>query len=294
MAIRQESPWFSILNGLFLFFFLLTILYPLWYLLMLSLSTFGGINSKHFIFLFTPAGFTTEAYTSFFRQKYIHTGYGVTIFRTVIGTLSSVFLMALAGYALSKKTLPGRKIITTYFIFTMFFNGGIIPTYLLVRSLHLLNNIWILVLIPMFSAYYILILRSYFSGIPNEILEAAKIDGAGELRTFFQIVTPLSIPALITIGTWMFFNHWNAWFDCLLYIQDINKQVVQIHIRRIVIEQSQLLLAGVMQIGVKANMPTEESIRAAGIMITIVPVLIIYPFVKRFFVKGATLGAVKG
>jgi putative aldouronate transport system permease protein len=202
--------------------------------------------------------------------------------------------MALAGYALSKKTLPGRKIITTYFIFTMFFSGGIIPTYLLVRDLHLLNNIWILVLIPMFSAYYILILRSYFSGIPNEILEAAKIDGAGELRTFFQIVTPLSIPALITIGTWMFFNHWNAWFDCLLYIQDIDKQVVQIHIRRIVIEQSQLLLAGVMQIGVKANMPTEESIRAAGIMITIVPVLIIYPFVKRFFVKGATLGAVKG
>jgi putative aldouronate transport system permease protein len=294
MAVRQDSRWFSIINGVFLSIFLLTIIYPLWYLLMLSLSTFGGLNSKHFIFLFTPAGFTLEAYTNFFKQKYIHTGYAVTIFRTVVGTTLSVLFMSLAGYALSKKTLPGRKIITSFFIFTMFFTGGIIPTYLLVRDLHLLNNIWILVLIPMFNTYYMLILRSYFSGIPGEILEAARIDGAGEIRTFFQIIVPLSIPALITIGTWMFFNHWNAWFDCLLYIQDINKQVVQLHIRRIVIEQSQLLLAGVMQIGVKADMPTEESIRAAGIMITIIPVLIIYPFVKRFFVKGATLGAVKG
>jgi putative aldouronate transport system permease protein len=261
---------------------------------MLSLSTFGGISAKHNPFMLLPAGFTLEAYTNFFKQKYIQSGYAVTIFRTVIGTISSVLFMALAGYALSKKNLPGKKIITTFFVFTMFFTGGIIPTYLLIRDLRLINNIWVLVLIPMFNAYYMLILRSYFSSIPSEILEAAKIDGAGELRTFFQIIIPLSIAALITIGTWQFFNHWNSWFDCLLYIQDINKQVVQLHIRRIVIEQSQMLLAGVMQFGVKANMPTEESIRAAGIMITIVPVLIIYPFVKRFFVKGATLGAVKG
>ena len=294
MAIRQDSRWFSIVNGIYLSAFVISVIYPLWYLMMLSLSTFGGLNEKHRVFLFTPAGFTLDAYINFFKQRFIHTGYAVTMFRTIVGTISSVFLMAFTGYALSKKTLPGRKLFTTYFVFTMFFNGGLIPTYLLIRDLGLLNNIWVLVLIPLFNAYYILILRSYFSGIPNEILEAAKIDGSGELRTFFQIVTPLSVPALITIATWMGFNHWNAWFDSLIYIHDINKQVVQLHIRRIVIEQSQLLLAGVMQIGVKAEMPTEESIRAAGIMITVIPVLIVFPFAKRFFQKGATLGAVKG
>lgn len=290
----KQGYWFVILISIILGIFLLTIVYPIYYLFSLSLSTYGGLTLRSNPFMLLPAGFTLEAYIRFFTQRYIHTGYGVTVFRTLVGTPLAVFLMSLAAYALSKKGLPGRKYISMFFLFTMFFTGGIIPTYMIVKGYGLTDNIWVFVFLPLFSTYYILILRSYFAELPESLEEAAKIDGASELRVFFNIIMPLSVPALVTIATWVFFTHWNSWFDSLLYIQSLDKHVVQIHIRRLVIEQSNILLAGVYTSGGKANMPTEESMRAAGIMITVVPVLCIYPFVKRFFVKGMTLGAVKG
>lgn len=274
-------------------FFCITVVYPIYYLLTLSLSTYGGIAANRDPFMLLPAGFTLAAYKDFFSQHYIHTGFSVTIFRTIVGTFFSVVFTALASYALSKKDLPGRKFLNWFFLLNMFFVGGMIPTYLVVKDLGLLDNIWVLVLIPLFNTYYIMILRSYFEGLPVALEEAAKIDGASEIRTFVSIIAPIALPSLVTIATWTFFTHWNSWFDSLLYIQSQEKQVVQIHIRRLVIEQSQLLTAGVFFKGGKAVQPTEETMRAAGIMITIVPVLIIYPFIKGYFAKGMTLGAVK-
>lgn len=291
---KQKISIFPIINYTILIFLLITIIYPIYYLFMMSISTFSGIAARTNPFMLLPAGFTLEAYTNFFAQEYIQTGYAVTIFRTVVGTILAVFFMALASYALSKSDLPGRKFFTVFFLVNMFFGGGLIPTYLTIKNINLLDNIWLLVLLPLFSTYYILILRSYFNNIPDSLEEAAQIDGAGELTVFFKIIMPLSVPALVTIATWMFFTHWNSWFDSMLYFNTMSKQVVQLHIRRLVIEQSGLLLSGVTSAGGKADLPTEESMRAAGIMLTIVPVIIIYPFVKRFFVKGMTLGAVKG
>lgn len=277
--------------NLILILFALTIVYPIWYLLMLSLSTFGGIASAPNPFMLVPAGFTLQAYTDIFRSPYIQSGYMVTIFRTVVGTLSAVFFMALAAYAISKKGMPGKRAITAYFMVSMFVQGGMIPTYLMIKEIGLLDNLWLLVLLPMFNTYYMLILRSFFETIPDSLVEAAKIDGATEVQIFLQIAMPLSISALVSVGAWVFFTHWNAWFDSQLYFSTMSKQVVLVQIRRLVIEQSNLLLAG-MTTG-KADLPTEESIQAAGIMITILPVLIIYPFVKKYFVKGMMLGAVK-
>lgn len=274
-----------------LILFGLTIVYPIWYLLMLSLSTFGGVASAPNPFMLVPAGFTLQAYSDIFKSPYIQSGYMVTIFRTVVGTLSAVFFMALAAYAISKKGLPGKKAITAYFMVSMFVKGGMIPTYLMIREMGLLDNLWLLVLLPMFNTYYMLILRSFFETIPDSLIEAAKIDGASEAQIFIQIAVPLSISALVSVGAWVFFTHWNSWFDSQLYFSTMSKQVVLVQIRRLVIEQSNLLLAG-MTTG-KADLPTEESIQAAGIMITILPVLIIYPFVKKYFVKGMMLGAVK-
>lgn len=274
-----------------LIIFAATIVYPIWYLLMLSLSTFGGIASAPNPFMLVPAGFTLQAYSDIFKSPYIQSGYMVTIFRTVVGTLSAVFFMALAAYAISKKGLPGKKAITAYFMVSMFVQGGMIPTYLMIKEMGLLDNLWLLVLLPMFNTYYMLILRSFFETIPDSLIEAAKIDGASEAQIFIQIAVPLSISALVSVGAWVFFTHWNSWFDSQLYFSTMSKQVVLVQIRRLVIEQSNLLLAG-MTTG-KADLPTEESIQAAGIMITILPVLIIYPFVKKYFVKGMMLGAVK-
>ncbi|MGN0746481.1 MAG: carbohydrate ABC transporter permease [Aristaeellaceae bacterium] len=274
-----------------LILFAITIVYPIWYLLMLSLSTFGGIAAAPNPFMLVPAGFTLQAYSDIFSSPYIQSGYMVTIFRTVVGTLSAVFFMALAAYAISKKGLPGKKAITAYFMVSMFVQGGMIPTYLMIKEMGLLDNLWLLVLLPMFNTYYMLILRSFFATIPDSLIEAAKIDGASEAQIFVKVAMPLSVSALISVGAWVFFTHWNSWFDSQLYFSTMSKQVVLVQIRRLVIEQSNLLLAG-MTTG-KADLPTEESIQAAGIMITILPVLIIYPFVKKYFVKGMMLGAVK-
>ena len=279
---------------LFLAFFMFTVIYPIYYLLMKSFSTYGGLATSTDPFMLTPKGFTILGYTRLFSQSYIHTGFAVTIFRSLVGTLLSVVVMALAAYPLSKRDLPGRKLITWFFMVNLFFVGGLIPTYLTVKSVGLLDNIWVLVLLPLCNTYYILLLRSFFEGIPEALEEAANIDGASVLQIFILVILPISIPSLMTIATWMFFTHWNSYFDSMIYIQDLDKQVVQVHIRRLVIEQSNMLMSGTLVHGGKADQPTEESMRAAGIMITIVPVLIIYPFVRKFFAKGMVLGAVKG
>lgn len=274
--------------------FMLTIIYPIYYLLMKSFSTYGGLATNTDPFMWTPKGFTLDAYTRLFSQSYVQTGFLVTIFRSTVGTVLSVLIMALAAYPISKRDLPGRKLIIWFFMINMFFVGGLIPTYLTVKNVGLLNNIWILVLIPLCNTYYILLLRSFFEGIPESLVEAADIDGASTLQTFAYVIFPISIPSLMTIATWQFFTHWNSYFDSMIYIKDLNKQVVQVHIRRLVIEQSNMLMSGSLVHGGKADQPTEETMRAAGIMVTIVPVLIIFPFVRKYFTKGMVLGAVKG
>lgn len=274
--------------------FMLTIIYPIYYLLMKSFSTYGGLATNTDPFMWTPKGFTLDAYKRLFSQSYVQTGFLVTIFRSTVGTLLSVLVMALAAYPISKRDLPGRKLIIWFFMINMFFVGGLIPTYLTVKNVGLLNNIWILVLIPLCNTYYILLLRSFFEGIPDALVEAADIDGASTLQTFAYVIFPISIPSLMTIATWQFFTHWNSYFDSMIYIKDLNKQVVQVHIRRLVIEQSNMLMSGSLVHGGKADQPTEETMRAAGIMVTIVPVLIIFPFVRKYFTKGMVLGAVKG
>lgn len=292
---QRQTWWFSVLNYIVLGFFLFSIIYPIYYLTMMSFSTFGGLNSGNKNpFMLYPAGFTLEAYKNFIKHPFIRAGFLVTIFRTVVGTLASIVVTALAAYALSRKELPGKKFFTVMFTLTMFFSAGIIPGYLNMRDFGLLDNIWVLVIGPLINTYYLLILRSYFTTLPESILESARIDGAGESEIFLKIIIPLSMPAIITVITWTFFNHWNAWFDSMLYTTNQHIQVLQLQIRRMVVEQNVTMLGGMLVAGGKADMPTEATVRATGIIATILPVLLIYPFTKRFFTKGMTLGAVKG
>jgi putative aldouronate transport system permease protein len=245
--------------------------------------------------LLWPQGLTFGAYEGFLNQSYIYTGYAYTIGRTLVGTFLAILLMSLASYALAKY-IPFRRSITFFFIFTMFFSGGLIPTYLLIKSLGLINNPLVLILAPpmLFNTFYMLILRNFFMSIPDSLEESAKIDGAGDLRIFFQIIIPLSIPAIATISLWVAVAHWNSWFDSLIYINDPNKQVIQVHIRKLIIEQSESMMRSTLDYYDRKAMPTPESMKAAGILITMIPILCVYPFIQRFFVKGVVMGAIKG
>jgi len=285
--------WFDYVNYGALMLFSLSVLYPVLYLFFLSLSTRQGLVQSDAMLLLWPQGFTLKAYIFFLQETYIYSGYLYTVGRTVVGTAVGVMLMCLAAYALSRN-IPLRKSITFYFVFTIFFTGGLIPTYLLVKDLGLLNNPLVYVLGPpfLFNTFYMLILRNFFMTIPESLVESAKMDGASDWRVFFNIMLPLSVPAIVTVCLWVAVAHWNSWFDSLIYIQDPEKQVIQIHVRKLIIEQDASLTNGT-EFG-KETMPADESMRAAAILIAMIPILCVYPFIQRYFVKGIVLGAVKG
>ncbi len=272
----------------------LLVIYPIWYLIMLSFSSYQGMIEYNGMGMLTPQGFTLSAYERYFKLNFIRTGYYATIFRTVVGTSLSMIVMALGGYALSKKKMPFHGVITGLIVFTMFFNGGLIPTYLQVKSLGLIDSLWALVLPCLMNTFYMLVLRNFYMGIPEALEESARIDGASDLRIFAQIILPISMPSLMTITLWVAVNHWNSWFDSSIYISSSTKQVIQVHIRNLVIEQENGLSSQVMTFNTRDKMPTPETMRAAAIMITMVPILCVYPFIQKYFVKGVIVGSLKG
>ena len=223
----------------------------------------------------------------------ILTGYLNTLFRTIVGTFLTVLTTCMFAYPLSKKDLPHRSLITFLVLFTMLFGGGLVPTYLLIRDLRLIDSLWVYVLPGLTSAFNIIIVRNFFQSIPESLRESASIDGASDVRILFQIYMPLSKPVLATVSLWTAVAHWNAWFDALLYINSESKQVLQMFLRRIVIENStQLIEKGL--VNPEVTQFTPETIKAATVIVTILPILLVYPFVQRYFVKGIMLGSVKG
>jgi putative aldouronate transport system permease protein len=295
--VGQKSRFklFDYVNYTFMIALSISVLYPILYLFFLSVSTREGLAEASSSILLWPQGFSWGAYEGFVRQSYIYTGYAYTVGRTLLGTFLSVLFMSLAGYALSKY-IPFKKSITFYFILTMFFSGGLIPTYLLIKNLGLIDNPLVYILAPpfLYNTFYMLILRNFFMTIPDSLEESAKIDGASDLRIFFTIMVPLAAPAIATISLWVAVNHWNSWFDSIIYMQSPEKQVIQVHIRKLIIEQSARMMSQTVSIFDKSNVPTGESIKAAAILITMLPILCVYPFIQRYFVKGVVMGAVKG
>jgi putative aldouronate transport system permease protein len=294
-GLKQRFTLFDYLNYFFMIALSLSVIYPILYLFFLSVSTREGLAQASSSILIWPQGFSWIAYEAFMHQTYIYTGYAYTVGRTVIGTFLAVLFMSLAGYALAKY-IPFRKPITFFFIFTMFFNGGLIPTYLLIKNLGLIDNPLVYILAPpfLYNTFYMLILRNFFMTIPDSLEESAKMDGANDLRIFFAIMVPLAAPAIATISLWVAVNHWNSWFDSIIYMQSADKQVIQVHIRKLIIEQSRQMMTSTVSLFDKSNAPTGESTKAAAILITMFPILCVYPFVQRYFVKGVVMGAVKG
>ena len=270
----------------------LVVAYPLILVLSCSISDPGLVATGQVILL--PQGINFEGYKQLLNNPNILIGYGNTIFYTVVGTLVNLAVTVPAGYVLTKKMVPGTKLFTGLFMFTMYFSGGMIPTFLLVNGLGLYNTRAVLLILGAFSTYNCIICRSFFNGLPEELEEAACIDGCSPIGTFFKIVLPLSKALLGVMVLYFAVGHWNGYFNAMIYINDDAKQPLQVFLRRI------LILAQV-----SANMDEageyaahladmEALIRYAVIVVSSAPLLIIYPFLQKYFDKGVLIGSVKG
>jgi putative aldouronate transport system permease protein len=266
-------------------------IYPFWEIIRISFST--PAEAARLSFSLWPKETSLSAYTQVIGNSYIWSGYKNTIFRILLGLSIQMILMILTAYPLSKKKLPFRNGVTGLIVFTMFFSGGLIPTYLLIKNIGIIDSIWALVLPGAIPTFSMLIVRNYFMGIPEALEEAAKIDGAGTVKTLTHIILPLSMPILMTVGLWGLVGHWNAWFDCLIYISDPDKYVLQTILRKIIIDSAPQFAEFTVTEG-SETMPSAEVVKAATIIVSTLPILAIYPFIQKYFVKGIMLGSLKG
>jgi len=281
---------FDSFNVVFMILLCFTTMYPFLYLLSLSLSS-GNISLTK-IYLFPPE-FSLANYESVLSYGYIKTGFMNSIMRVVLGTALELFFCLLTAYPLAKKYLPLRNFWTGIIVFTMFFSGGLIPTYILMKELHLMNSIWALVLPNLVPAFSMILIRNYIMSLPDSIEESAKIDGAGEFTILYKIIAPMITPILATVALWSIVGHWNAWFDSMLYSTSPEKQVLQVVMRNIIQKGDVSLEAGSTSTTLSGTVnPT--TIKAATIMITSLPVIAIYPFLQKYFVKGIMVGSLKG
>ncbi|MBO9610940.1 MAG: carbohydrate ABC transporter permease [Paenibacillaceae bacterium] len=268
-----------------------SMLYPFLQTLAISFST-PKEAMRYGMHLF-PREATLDAYLQTFKSHGIWTGFGNTVFRTVVGTLLSLAMMTLGAYPLSKKYLPDRTLYTMLIVFTMFFSGGLIPTYLLIKSVGLMDSRLVYIVPVLINTFWMLILRNFFMNIPEELEDSAKIDGANDIRILVSLVVPLSKPILATLALWSAVDHWNRWFDALLYIQDSSKIVAQIFLRRLVVDNMDQELRQLMD-NAAGQTVLPETVKAAVLMVTTAPILFIYPFLQKYFVKGIYVGSLKG
>lgn len=291
-AIRTSTgeKIFDVINIVFLGLISFTFIYPFWYLFAISIADANKEALTQVMFL--PKYFSLDSYANVLSSEYVWLGFMWSIIRTVLGTAISLLLGYNLAYCLSKRYLPNRNFWTMLLVITMFINGGMVPNYLLIKDLKLMNTIWALVLPGCISAYNITIMRNFLMSLPDSLEESARIDGANDITILYKIIFPLSLPILATVGLWDAVGHWNAWFDSMIYITDPAKQVLQVTLRRIVLEGSNSLVT--LYGEETSTKMTPETIKAAVTMVTALPILMVYPFIQKYFVKGVMVGSLKG
>ena len=284
---------FNILNNTFMVILAVVFIYPFWYTLVLSFST--PLAASELGLKLFPSQASIEAYKETFQSNLIYIGYLNTFIRVIMGTALTVFFTYCGAYVLSKKNLPFRGVLTILILFTMFFSGGLIPSYLLVKNLGLIDSRWSLILPCLTNAWYLIIARNFIMTIPESMEESAFVDGAGPLTVIFRIIFPLSMPIIAVLILWTAVTHWNAWFDAYIYIRDNAKMVLQLVLRRVLIDNQIESGSGVRNIMTDMNSrATPETIKAAIVILSIAPIVALYPFLQKYFVKGILVGALKG
>lgn len=294
----KESPGdrvFTVINYVILVIVLLLVLYPLVYIVSASFSNARAVTSGR-VWLW-PVEPSLAGYVAIFKNKFLVSGFANSLFYTVAGTLLNVVLTVLAAYPLSRADLPYRRTITFIFYFTTLFSGGLIPTYLVVRQLGMLDTRWAMLLPGALSIWNVLIMRTYFqTTIPQELFEAAQLDGCDDFTYLMRIVLPLSGPILAVIALFYAIGHWNSYFNALIYLQRKELWPLQLVLREILI-QNQIdpsMMAGMDPQQMAIRQALRELLKYSLIVVATLPLLLVYPFVQRHFVKGILLGSVKG
>ena len=291
MKLSRGEKAFSWVNSLVLLVYTVIVVFPFWYVICASLTDYSVFSSSGGIVLF-PKKVNLEYYNYILRsgRVFINT-YINTIFNTVVGTVFAMLMTIGAAYGLAEKKLPGRKLIMMYFIITMFFSGGMIPTYITVKKLGLLDTRLTVVLIMGFMTYNMIIMKSFFESIPASLKESARLDGASEFRILIQIVVPVSRPAIATIALFYGVAYWNDFFTAMMYSPKIDYQPVQLLLRNIIAQGN--LPPEVMQETLEIA-PPMIGVQMASVVLVALPLVLVYPFVQKYFEKGIMLGAVKG
>ncbi len=279
---------FNAVNSIFMAAVGLLCLLPMLHLLAVSFSASAPANAG--LVSFWPIGFNAEAYLRTFSSRLFVGALTISVLRAAVGTAMTMFITLMAAYALSKdeRTLVGRNVYIWFMIFTMLFSGGLIPSYMLIVKLGLINRFWALILPTLASAYNIILMLNFFRSLPREMEEASLIDGAGHLATFFRIYLPLSLPAIATVSLFTIVFHWNSYFDGLIYIGDKNRLPLASVLQTIIVQQDFRIVGP----EVMARL-SQRTLKAAQIFIGAIPVLLVYPFLQRYFISGIVLGAVK-
>lgn len=261
-------------------------LFPLLYVVSMSVTPMSEVL-KNGGYIVLPRNITFDAYRQLLLDPSIPRAFLVTVFVTAVGTVINMILTVLMAYPLSRKSLPIRSFILLFIAFTILFSGGLIPLYLTVKATGLLDSIWALILPGAIGAFYVLIMKSFFEQLPEEIFESARIDGAKELRVLLQIVIPLSVPSLLTISLFYIVGHWNGFFQAIMFITDRELYPIQVIVRNILMRSQNVTE------NADAPIPT-ESVQMAAVVIASLPVIVIYPFIQKYFAQGMLIGSIKG
>lgn len=267
-------------------------LYPVWYTIIVSFNNSedtlrGGVY-------FLPRMFTLESYRTVFQDKSIVKAFGITIMRTVLGTVASVVFTSMVAYAFSKKHILGNKVYMIIGTITMFFGGGLIPTFILYKNIGLYDNFLVYIIPSMFNFYNMIIFMSFFRELPAGLEESAKLDGANDMMIFFKIILPLSMPVVATIALFNGVWQWNDYFTGVMYINNADLQPIQTFLYRIVASASASKAVVSLPAGISAQQVSSQSVRLATMVVTTFPIVCVYPFLQKYFVKGMLIGSIKG
>ncbi|MGO4182264.1 carbohydrate ABC transporter permease [Paenibacillus sp. TAF43_2] len=291
MRVSLGEHIFRVCNTLFLSVLMIATMYPILYVAFASFSE-PALMMAHKGILWKPLGFSLETYGAVFSNPMILLGYRNTLFIVIVGVALNLLLTSFAAYALSRKTLQYRKQLTLFIVFTMFFSGGLIPFYLLVRGLGITNSLWALILPTAISAFNLIIMRTSFEAVPDALEESAKIDGANDFVILFRIFLPLCKPVLAVVGLYYGVSHWNSWFNAMIFLQDRSMYPLQLILREIlIIGEASAMAEGASQDEI---IILGETLKYATIMVATLPIFLVYPLLQKYFVKGALIGAIKG
>jgi len=288
MIASRKIGLFSICNSLVLGLCGLSALFPLYYVFAVSFTTPEEYVSRSIILF--PHDWSLASYKYLLSTAMFIKAIGVSTFLSTAGTACSLIVTALLSYTISRKRMPGRRVIMLAVLITLLFSPGIIPTYLVVRQFGLINSLWALILPVLSSGWYVLLMRSFFASIPESLEEAAQIDGCNDVSTFFKIILPLSLPALAAFGLFFAVGYWNTFFSAVLYINDADKWPLQIILRNMLVDSSTAMGGDLPPDTMRLP---EETKKMAAVIIATVPILLVYPFLQKHFAKGVMVGAVK-